>query len=167
MNADPESVLQINAVETDGEFLPVPERNLKIEFIGDSITSGEGDIGAKAETDWISMFFSAENNYAVMVSRALNADIRVSSQSGWGVCCGWNNDPNSAIPPIYGQLCGLLSGEKTLPSAQKSRMISQNGSRITSSSTSVQTTAARFHSLPGQMKQPARRFRTAVRKTVS
>ena len=71
MNADPESVLQINAVETDGEFLPVPERNLKIEFIGDSITSGEGDIGAKAETDWISMFFSAENNYAVMVSRVL------------------------------------------------------------------------------------------------
>ena len=64
MNADPESVLQINAIETDGEFLPVPERNLKIEFIGDSITSGEGDIGAKAETDWISMFFSAENNYA-------------------------------------------------------------------------------------------------------
>lgn len=114
MNADPESVLQINAVETDGEFLPVPERNLKIEFIGDSITSGEGDIGAKAETDWISMFFSAENNYAVMVSRALNADIRVSSQSGWGVCCGWNNDPNSAIPPIYGQLCGLLSGEKNI-----------------------------------------------------
>lgn len=46
MNADPESVLQINAIETDGEFLPVPERNLKIEFIGDSITSGEGDIGA-------------------------------------------------------------------------------------------------------------------------
>lgn len=114
MNADPESVLQINAIETDGEFLPVPERNLKIEFIGDSITSGEGDIGAKAETDWISMFFSAENNYAVMVSRALNADIRVSSQSGWGVCCGWNNDPNSAIPPIYGQLCGLLSGEKNI-----------------------------------------------------
>ena len=114
MNADPESVLQINAVATDGEFLPVPERNLKIEFIGDSITSGEGDIGAKAETDWISMFFSAENNYAVMVSRALNADIRVSSQSGWGVCCGWNNDPNSAIPPIYGQLCGLLSGEKNI-----------------------------------------------------
>ena len=114
MNADPESVLQINAVETDGEFLPAPERNLKIEFIGDSITSGEGDIGAKAETDWISMFFSAENNYAVMVSRALNADIRVSSQSGWGVCCGWNNDPNSAIPPIYGQLCGLLSGEKNI-----------------------------------------------------
>ena len=60
------------------------------------------------------MFFSAENNYAVMVSRALNADIRVSSQSGWGVCCGWNNDPNSAIPPIYGQLCGLLSGEKNI-----------------------------------------------------
>ena len=86
----------------------MPERNLKIEFIGDSITSGEGATSArKRKLNWISMFFSAENNYAVMVSRALNADIRVSSQSGWGVCCGWNNDPNSAIPPIYGQLCGL------------------------------------------------------------
>lgn len=53
------------------------------------------------------MFFSAENNYAVMVSRALNADIRVSSQSGWGVCCGWNNDPNSAIPPIYGSFAAF------------------------------------------------------------
>ena len=30
------------------------------------------------------------------------------------MCCGWNNDPNSAIPPIYRQLCGLLSGEKNI-----------------------------------------------------
>ena len=58
------------------------------------------------------MFFSAENNYAVMTGRAMNADIRVISQSGWGVGCGWNNDPASSIPPVYEKVCGLLTGEK-------------------------------------------------------
>lgn len=48
MSADPGCVLQMHAVRTDGEFLPVRERPRKIEFIGDSITSGEGAIGLKA-----------------------------------------------------------------------------------------------------------------------
>ncbi len=112
MSADPESVLQICALETDGTFEPVEPRALKLEFIGDSITSGEGDIGAKAEEDWISMFFSAQNNYAVMTGRALNADIRVLSQSGWGIGCSWDNNPHGAIPPVYEEVCGLLNGSK-------------------------------------------------------
>lgn len=112
LNVDPESVMQICALETDGTFEPVEARQLKLEFIGDSITSGEGDIGVAAEQDWISMFFSAENNYAVMTGRTVNADIRVISQSGWGVGCAWNNDPNGTIPPVYEEVCGLLTGEK-------------------------------------------------------
>ena len=60
MSGDPESLLQICALETDGSFEPVEPRALKLEFIGDSITSGEGSIGAKAEEDWVSMFFCAE-----------------------------------------------------------------------------------------------------------
>lgn len=112
MCADPDSVLQICALETDGVFEPVAPRALKLEFIGDSITSGEGDIGAGTEEDWISMFFSAQNNYAVMTGHAVNADIRVLSQSGWGVGCAWNNDPHGAIPPVYEAVCGLLSGAK-------------------------------------------------------
>lgn len=111
-SVDPDSVLQLCALETDGAFEPVEARPLKLEFIGDSITSGEGDIGVAAEQDWISMFFSAENNYAVMTGRAMNADIRVISQSGWGVGCAWNNDPHGTIPPVYEKVCGLLTGEK-------------------------------------------------------
>ena len=42
MSGDPESLLQICALETDGGFEPVEPRALKLEFIGDSITSGEG-----------------------------------------------------------------------------------------------------------------------------
>lgn len=114
MSGDPESLMQICALETDGSFEPVEPRGLKLEFIGDSITSGEGDIGAKAEEDWISMFFSAENNYAVMTGRAMDGDIRVISQSGWGVGCAWNNDPHGAIPPVYEEVCGLLAGERNV-----------------------------------------------------
>ncbi len=112
-SADDNSVLQLCALETDGSFEAVEERKLKLEFIGDSITSGEGDIGEAAfEWDWTSMIFSAENNYAVQVGLTMNADVRVLSQSGWGVGCAWNNNVREAIPPIYEEVCGLLSGER-------------------------------------------------------
>lgn len=51
MNGDPGCSLQIYAFKSDGVFLPVEEKPYKIEFIGDSITSGEGAIGAKEEED--------------------------------------------------------------------------------------------------------------------
>lgn len=112
MSGDADSLLQICALETDGSFEPVTPGALKLEFIGDSITSGEGDIGAKAEEDWIAMFFSAQNNYAVMTAEALGAEVRVLSQSGWGVGCAWDNNPHNSLPPVYEAVCGLLSGAR-------------------------------------------------------
>ncbi|MGN0976125.1 MAG: GDSL family lipase, partial [Gemmiger sp.] len=32
---------------------------------------------------------------------------RVFSQSGWGVLCGWDNDPAHALPPYYESVCGF------------------------------------------------------------
>jgi hypothetical protein len=112
MGDDPECLLQIHAVKFDGEFLPVPDQALKLEFIGDSITSGEGVIGAKAEEDWIPMWFSATGTYTSMTAEALNADYRVLSQSGWGVLTSWDNNPNRNLPACYGQVCGVLGGER-------------------------------------------------------
>ena len=115
MADDPAHLLQITALETDGgAFLPLPEPKLRLEFIGDSITSGEGAIGAQAETDWISAFFSAENLYARMTADALGADWRVVSQSGWGIVSGWDNDPRCTLAPYYTQVCGL---QKNAPGA--------------------------------------------------
>lgn len=111
MSQDPDHLLQVHAFKTDGRFLPIPERPQKLEFIGDSITSGEGAIGAVSEEDWVAMLFSAKNNYATMVGELLDADVRILSQSGWGVVSGWDNDPRCALPPHYTKLCGLLSGE--------------------------------------------------------
>lgn len=112
MSGDPSCSLKIHAVKFDGKFLPVEEKPYKIEFIGDSITSGEGTIGSKPEEDWISMWFSAINNYTAITAEALNAEHRVISQSGWGVLTSWDNNPHYNIPEYYDKVCGLLTGEK-------------------------------------------------------
>ncbi|GGH65300.1 acetylxylan esterase [Paenibacillus silvae] len=112
MSADPGCLLQFHAVRTDGVMLPVEEKPYRIEFIGDSITSGEGAIGAKTEEDWVPMWFSALHNYTYMTAKALNAEYRVISQSGWGVLSSWDNNPQGNIPAYYEQVCGLLNGER-------------------------------------------------------
>lgn len=112
MSGDPGCLLQIHAVKSDGIFLPVQEKPYRIEFIGDSITSGEGAVGAKEEEDWIPMWFSAVHNYTAMTASSLNADYRVISQSGWGVLTSWDNNPHGSIPQYYEQVCGLLSGDR-------------------------------------------------------
>ncbi len=112
MSGDPGCLLQIHAAKSDGAFLPIEDKPYKIEFVGDSITSGEGAIGDKAEADWVPMWFSAIDNYAYLTAQALNADYRALSQSGWGVLTSWDNDPRCNLPDYYEQVCGLLTGER-------------------------------------------------------
>ena len=112
MSADNSHCLLFHSVRTDGSFLPVEDKKLKLEFIGDSITSGEGTIGAKSEEEWISMWFSSQNNYTAMTARELQAEYRVISQSGFGVYSSWDNNPAGALPLYYTQVCGLAAGEK-------------------------------------------------------
>lgn len=110
MNGDPGAYLQFHALRTDGSFLPVEAKPYRLEFIGDSITSGEGVIGAKTEEDWIPAWFSGVHNYTALTAAAVDAEYRVVSQSGWGVLSSWDNNPKGNIPDIYEQVCGLLTG---------------------------------------------------------
>ncbi len=114
MSGDPGCLLQLHAVKTDGGFKPIEEKPYKIEFIGDSLTSGEGLIGAKGEEDWIPMWFGTVQNYAVQTAWALNAEYRILSQSGWGVFTGWDNNPHSNMPEYYEKVCGLVNGERNI-----------------------------------------------------
>lgn len=111
MSEDDDCRLLIRGFRSDGEFLPVRFRRYKLEFIGDSITSGEGTYGAEADMDWLAMYMSSSRDYARMVSDALDAEYRLISQGGWGVLCGWNNDPRHNIPSCYEKICGLAGGE--------------------------------------------------------
>lgn len=110
MSEDDANHILVHGFAADGAFQPVPEARYRLEFIGDSITSGEGTYGALEEADWISMFMSASKNYAVMTSRALGADFHLLSQGGWGVLCGWDNNPHNNLPFCYEEICGLLHG---------------------------------------------------------
>ncbi|MCR5742685.1 MAG: GDSL family lipase [Lachnospiraceae bacterium] len=111
MSSDDEHGLKIWSILTDGEFVPLPEKKLKLEFIGDSITSGEGVIGAHDEWDWISMFFDSVHEYATITADMLDADYHIVSQSGWGVLTGWDNNPDCSIPDHYSKLCGVVWGD--------------------------------------------------------
>ena len=114
MPDDPDSALFIHAIETDGELCELVRRKKRIEFVGDSVTSGEGLIGARCENEWLPPWFSTINHYAVAAARALDADYRIISQSGWGVLSGWNNDLSHNLPAIYDYICAPLCGESNL-----------------------------------------------------
>ncbi len=113
MPSDPAQFLAVSgiAVNRDAEFLPSVEPGLRIEFVGDSITSGEGLAGAVGEWDWISTWISANSTYAARIAASLGAEHRIFSQCGWGVSAGWDNNPHTVIPPYYGQVCGVMPGE--------------------------------------------------------
>ncbi len=110
MSDDINCKLLIKGFRTDGFFLPVSDKKYKLEFIGDSLTSGEGTYGAVGDNDWLPMYMSFSHDYTMMVSDILDAEFRLISHGGWGVLCGWDNDPRHNIPSRYEQICGIVSG---------------------------------------------------------
>lgn len=111
MSEDETVKLVVKGFKLDGEFKEVKEHKYKIEFIGDSITSGEGTYGAFEDTDWLAMYMGFSRNYANMTAKALDADYHIISQGGWGVYCGWDNDVRHNIPSVYEKVCGLSAGK--------------------------------------------------------
>ena len=111
MSEDDRCHVLVKGFKTDGEFCKVDDKKLKFEFIGDSITSGEGTYGQTTDTDWLAMYMSSSRHYATIIEKSLDADVRIISQGGWGVYCGWDNDVRHNIPSIYEPVCGLATGE--------------------------------------------------------
>lgn len=97
--------LTIRGFSADGSFSELPARRHRIEFLGDSVTSGEGLAGAPSLNVWIPQVFSSRGNYALLTADALDADYSIFSMSGWGIYCSWDNKPSCAIPKIYESLC--------------------------------------------------------------
>jgi len=111
MADDPAHRLWVRGVSWEGgEFLPISEPACRLEFVGDSLTSGEGLVGAREEMDWVPALFSASQTWAKRTADLLGADFRLISQSGWGVRSGWDNDPRHTLPSIYEQVCAPALG---------------------------------------------------------
>ena len=110
MSDNPEMHLEVTGLRTDGEFLPVTEKKYRFEFIGDSITSGEGSYGAREDTEWLAMYMSSSRTYVNLIERMMDADCRAISQGGWGIYISWDNNRSHNIPRIYSKVCGLAAG---------------------------------------------------------
>ena len=102
-----------------GSFLSLPRRHRLFEFVEDSITSGEGAVGAEHDNDWASVFFGGSQAYPRLVADALDADFRVVSQSGWGISSSWDDVRSHRIPRIYTQVCGALGGAEAVSSGMR------------------------------------------------
>ncbi len=111
MPLDDKMLLQIEAAMIEGEFYPIQEPKVKIELIGDSITSGEGCCGIVGEQAWNSGCFDIVQSYGFQMAKLLQADFRILSQSGWGVYRSFDGNPRAVLPRYYDKICGVLSGE--------------------------------------------------------
>ena len=120
---DPNHIVQIHqiAVTKNAEFFQVPKKDCFIEFIGDSITSGEGLCGRPEAPEWISSYISVSNNYAMQIAKIKNAEISIISQCGWGITRGWDSNINSNIPSHYQNVCSIFNSpmQKELGSCQE------------------------------------------------
>ena len=120
---DPNHIVQIHqiAVTKNAEFFQVPKKDCFIEFIGDSITSGEGLCGRPEAPEWISSYISVSNNFAMQIAKIKNAEISIISQCGWGITRGWDSNINSNIPSHYQNVCSIFNSpmQKELGSCQE------------------------------------------------
>ena len=108
---DESGAVVLNAVLTDGTPEIPDARPLMLEFIGDSLTVGEGTMGPYGEgQEWRMLFISHMPAFPTLVAEELKADKRVIALGGWGAARSWDNQQDSRIGRIYGQLCGVTPG---------------------------------------------------------
>lgn len=99
-------ILNFEGLTLDGQLMDLPEENdrLTIEFIGDSITSGLGNLWGSSDgaiQDNL-LYQDGYHAYEAVTARRLDADFQVVSLSGWGIAGGWTDDPaDSAMKNAY------------------------------------------------------------------
>lgn len=88
------------AIFDDKDIIPTEEKDLKIEFIGDSITAG---YGIDEERDFAPFSTETENftkTYAYLTSQKLKADYSAIAFSGYGILSG-QSKPECVVPKYY------------------------------------------------------------------
>ncbi len=84
---------------------PVPENDLCIEFIGDSITCAYGVEGGGSSESFKTTTENFTKSYAYLAAQQLGADYSTVSYSGHGVISGYSSgdkNTDSLIPDCYG-----------------------------------------------------------------
>lgn len=104
-----ESTMGVKAIDVTsiGDIQPTAEKELKIEFIGDSITCGYGVDDEDRDHHFKTATEDATKAYAYKTAQILDADYSLVSYSGHGIISGYTTAGNKVaaqqIPPIYQQ----------------------------------------------------------------
>jgi lysophospholipase L1-like esterase len=95
---------QLLAVEVPwgGQVLSPPEPpRRRIEFIGDSLTAGFGDLGAGPKCLFMSQREDGYRAYAALVGRALDAEVHIVAWSGHGIIRNYDLSTTDTIPEMF------------------------------------------------------------------
>ncbi|MCM1309138.1 MAG: GDSL-type esterase/lipase family protein [Butyrivibrio sp.] len=95
-------------VTSDGDIKPTEAKDLRIEFIGDSITCGYGVDDEVKENHFSTSTEDATKAYAFKTAALLDADYSLVSFSGHGIISGYSGDGSrveeQTVPPVYAKL---------------------------------------------------------------
>lgn len=103
-----ESTMGLGKITVTGtDVKPTAEKDLKIEFIGDSITCGYGVDDEVKEHHFSTSTEDATKAWAFKAAQKLDADYSLVSYSGHGIISGYSGDGNKVtsqlVPKIYSQ----------------------------------------------------------------
>ena len=103
--------LGASSVKTDGDFLPYEEqKQLKLEFIGDSITTGFGVLAKETYGEYKTKEQDVTKAFSHLAARALSAEYRVIAAGGWGILK--SKYSSYAIPDFYDNVDLLRNRQK-------------------------------------------------------
>jgi hypothetical protein len=85
-----------------------------IEFVGDSITAGYGNLGTEPHPNSMPCHYtydtqSAYMSYGAVTARALAADASLIAASGWGVYRSLGGDMNQVLPKVFANTLGYTA----------------------------------------------------------
>ncbi len=95
--------VDIDAITVEGEVLEKPaDRDLYLEFIGDSITAGYGTYYASGSLAMTYPYSDGTQSYAFMTAENLNADYSLIARCSWGIMA---KSTNNNLPAVYKYVC--------------------------------------------------------------
>jgi lysophospholipase L1-like esterase len=88
-------------------------RGRMIEFIGDSISAGYGNLGNEVHPPWDNTCTfsldteSAYQSYGAVLARTLNAEFSIIARSGWGMYRDLSGNTSGVLSSIYANTLGM------------------------------------------------------------
>lgn len=109
LSESPMSTLAIDSIKVTGSVIkPTPDKDVLIEFVGDSITCGYGSDDPVKENHFSTKTEDVTKAYAYKTAKTLDADYSMVSFSGYGIISGYSDGnkkvSNQTVPQYYTKL---------------------------------------------------------------